>query len=139
MESKAKGFRVALDSRHKLCFLKVWGSWIEDDGKAYVAYFRQQLAPFVGSDFDIVADISEFPVQRPEVNVQIQETMRHAGASGMKRAANIVNSAMTRLQIERLSRETGLPVFSFFTSVEAGVKWLRPDDWERVLAAGTWR
>jgi serine/threonine-protein kinase len=139
MESTPKGFRVELDASLKLCFLKVWGVWGEEDGLAYVEFFSRKLAPFVGTEFDIVADISEFPIQKPEVNAQIQATMRHAAASGMKRAANIVNSAMTKFQINRLSEETGLPEFSFFKSVEDGVKWLRPDRWQRSFAArGGW-
>lgn len=66
--------------------------------------------------------------------------MRHAAASGMKRAANIVNSAMTEMQIRRLSEETGLPVFSFFKSVKEGVQWLRPETWQKAISnTGGWR
>ncbi len=140
MESTPKGFRVELDRRLKLCFLKVWGPWLEEDGKAYVTHFTNQLVPFAGTEFDVVADISEFPIQKAPVNLQIQETMRHAAASGMKRAANVVNSAMTEMQIRRLSEETGLPMFSFFKSVNDGVKWLRPENWQKSLShTGQWK
>lgn len=140
MENTAKGFRVELDYKLKLCFLKVWGSWSQEDGVAYVNHFAKTISAFAGADFDVVADISQFPTQKPDVNEQISQTMRHAATNGMKRAANVVSSAMTQLQIRRLSEETGLPEFSFFTSTEAAVKWLRPEKWERSIAAtGQWK
>jgi hypothetical protein len=133
-ESTPRGFRVELDNKIKVCFLKVWGPWTESDGKNYVKHFAEILQPFQGHEFDVVADISEFPPQKDEVNLQIQETMRHAATSGMKRAANVVNSAMTKIQIERLSEETKLPLFSFFTGVEPALKWLRPEGWDKAYS-----
>lgn len=124
MDKAPKGHRVELDEERRICFLKVWGLWSEADGQAYAAHFAAVIEPWLGTRFDVVADISEFPPQREEVSVHIQETMRHAAANGLRRAANVVSSAMTKLQIQRLSEETGLPAFSFFTSVNDAVKWL---------------
>lgn len=119
-----KGFEVRVDEERSVCFLKVWGLWSAEDGASYLDHFRATVRPLVGKKWFVVADISEFPAQRDEVNASVQGTMAHAVETGMVRAANVVSSAMTRLQIKRLSEETGLPEFSFFTSEDDAVAWL---------------
>jgi serine/threonine-protein kinase len=125
METTAKGYRIELDVARRIAFLKVWGLWSNDDGRAFASYFQTTLAPWKDTAWDVVADISEFPPQRGEVNGMVAETMRIAATTGMRRAANVVSSAMTKLQIQRLSEESGLPAFAFFKNVDDAVRWLR--------------
>jgi hypothetical protein len=46
---------------------------------------------------------------------------------GLQKAANLLASAMTQLQIKRISEESGLPVFSFFQAEEPATAWLRSE------------
>jgi serine/threonine-protein kinase len=50
--------------------------------------------------------------------------MEFAASHGMLRAANLVHSALSKMQIARLSKDMGLPEYSFFTSEEEAVAWL---------------
>jgi hypothetical protein len=119
-----KGYSVdVLDDN--IVELKVWGLWVREDGEAYVQHFKNKVTPLKGSKWWVIADISEFPPQVPEVTDQIQETMRIAGEYGMQKAANLVSSAMTKLQIRRLSKESGIDEFSFFQDRAEALQWLR--------------
>ena len=121
-------FQVAVDPGSSIVRLKVWGFWDAAEGKAYVDEFRRKIAALVGKRWCVLADISEFPAQKPEVNEFIGQTMAHANASGMRKAANLVSSALTRMQIGRLSADMGVPEYSFFTSESEAVAWLLRDE-----------
>jgi serine/threonine-protein kinase len=72
----------------------------------------------------VLADIADFAAQKPDVSAYVERTMALARENGMVRAANLVSSALSRMQIARLSAETGLPAFSFFQSEADAVRWL---------------
>ncbi|MFT3925762.1 MAG: hypothetical protein QM778_24685 [Myxococcales bacterium] len=119
-----KGFLVEVNTKTNVVYLRVWGLWEEADGVAYVAYFRDRVASLIGKKWYVVADISEFPAQSDAVNVQIGKTMEHATKGGMAKAADIVSSAMTQLQIKRLSQEMGIPEFAFFKDRASAEAWV---------------
>lgn len=130
--SVERRFTVRADPGTGILRLKVWGFWDVAEGKAYLEEFRRVASNLLegrtnaGSKrrWYVLADISEFPAQKPEVNVFVEQTMAYATANGMLKAANLVSSALTRMQIGRLSADMGLPEFSFFTSEAEAVAWL---------------
>jgi hypothetical protein len=119
-----KGFLVEINSKTSVVYLKVWGLWEEADGLAYFNYFKDKVTPLLGKKWYVVADISEFPAQKDTVNVQIGRTMELATKGGMAKAADIVSSAMTQLQIKRLSQEMGIPEFAFFKDRASAEAWV---------------
>jgi serine/threonine-protein kinase len=121
---KKKGFIVALDRDRNIVRVKVWGFWTVDDAKAYWEEFKAKVAMTGGRPWYVLADIADFSAQKPEVNVYVEKTMSYARANGMVRAANLVSSALSKMQIARLSQETGLPSFSFFQSESDAIRWL---------------
>lgn len=121
---KKKGFQVEIDYPRAILRVKVWGFWTVDDAKAYVEAFRQKAALLVGEPWYVLADISEFAAQKPEVSAFVEQTMAFAVDNGMVRAANLVDSALGKMQIARLSQATGLPEFSFFQSEQDAIRWL---------------
>lgn len=104
--------------------LKVWGFWDVDEGKAYLDEFRAQASRVIGRPWYVLADISEFAAQKPEVNAYVEKTMEFAVQNRMVRAANLVSSALSKMQIARLSMDMGLPEYSFFQVESEAVAWL---------------
>lgn len=121
---KKKGFHVEHDSKQNILRVKVWGFWTIDDAKAYLEDFKQKATFAIGRPWYVLADISEFAAQKPEVSAFVERTMQFAIEHGMVKAANLVDSALGKMQIARLSQATGLPLFSFFQSEREAIEWL---------------
>jgi serine/threonine-protein kinase len=122
--SAQSGYTISADPGRKLVHVRVWGFWTLDVGKQYLEEFRQKSMPFWGSRWFVLADIREFPAQRPDVGEFVRQTMVIAQQNGLVRAANLVASALSKMQIARLSAEQGLPAFSFFTDDQEATRWL---------------
>ncbi|MDC3982914.1 serine/threonine-protein kinase [Polyangium jinanense] len=123
-EVAKKGFLVTVDGATNVVRVDVWGFWDLGDGKGYWEEFERKTRPLLGKPWYVLANISNFPPQKPEVSAFIEKTMTHARQHGLVRAANLISSALGRMQIQRLSVETGLPVYSFFTTEGEALRWL---------------
>ncbi|WP_441291196.1 serine/threonine protein kinase [Sorangium sp. KYC3313] len=119
-------FNVRPDTSTGVLHVKVWGFWDIDEGKAYLDDFRQKASTLLnlGKPWYVLADIADFPPQKPEVSPYVEQTMAYAVEHGMRKAANLVNSALSKMQISRLSAAMGLPEYSFFTAEADAVAWL---------------
>ncbi|HSN97229.1 MAG TPA: serine/threonine-protein kinase, partial [Candidatus Nanopelagicales bacterium] len=117
-------FQVRADESNGIVHLKVWGFWDVDEARAYLDEFRAQASRVSQGPWYVLADISEFAAQKPEVSVFVEKTMEFAREHQMRRAANLVSSALSRMQIARLSMDMGLPEYSFFQSEADAVTWL---------------
>jgi len=78
----------------------------------------------IGRPWYVLADISEFTAQKPEVSALVEQTMAFALSHGMVKAANLVSSSLGKMQIARLSQAMGLPEFSFFQTERQAIEWL---------------
>ncbi|MDI1444499.1 serine/threonine-protein kinase [Polyangium sp. 6x1] len=123
-EVAKKGFLVTVDGATNVVRVDVWGFWDVGDGKAYWEEFERKTRPLLGKPWYVLANISNFPPQKPDVSAFVEKTMTHARGNGLVRAANLVSSALGRMQIQRLSVETGLPLYSFFTTEGEALRWL---------------
>ncbi|WP_438005508.1 serine/threonine-protein kinase [Sorangium sp. So ce321] len=119
-------FQVRPDTATGVLHVKVWGFWDVDEGRAYLDDFRQKASTLLhlGKPWYVLADIADFPPQKPDVSPYVEQTMAYAVEHGMRRAANLVNSALSKMQISRLSAAMGLPEYSFFTSEADALAWL---------------
>ncbi|TKD10120.1 serine/threonine protein kinase [Polyangium fumosum] len=123
-EVAKKGFLVTVDGATNVVRVDVWGFWDVGDGKGYWEEFERKTKPLLGNPWYVLANISNFPPQKPDVSAFVEKTMTHARENGLVRAANLVSSALGRMQIQRLSVETGLPLYSFFTTEAEALRWL---------------
>jgi serine/threonine protein kinase len=121
-------FQVTTDPSTGILRVKVWGFWDIEEGKAYLEEFRQKASTLLGKPWYVLADIADFQAQKPDVSPYVEQTMTFARENGMRRAANLVNSALSKMQISRLSADTGLPEYSFFTVESQAVAWLLKGD-----------
>ncbi|WP_437673249.1 serine/threonine protein kinase [Sorangium sp. So ce131] len=119
-------FQVRADTTTGVLYVKVWGFWDVEEGKAYLDDFRGKASTLLGlgKPWYVLADIADFPPQRPDVSPYVEQTMAFAAGNGMRRAANLVNSALSKMQISRLSAAMGLPEYSFFTTEADALAWL---------------
>lgn len=119
-------FHVRADTVTGVLHVKVWGFWDVDEGKAYLDDFRQKASTLLnlGKPWYVLADIADFPPQKPDVSPYVEQTMAYAVEHGMRKAANLVNSALSKMQISRLSAAMGLPEYSFFTAEADALAWL---------------
>ncbi|WP_437304907.1 protein kinase domain-containing protein [Sorangium sp. So ce388] len=119
-------FQVRPDAATGVLHVKVWGFWDVDEGRAYLDDFRQKASTLLhlGKPWYVLADIADFPPQKPDVSPYVEQTMAYAVEHGMRKAANLVNSALSKMQISRLSAAMGLPEYSFFTSEADAIAWL---------------
>lgn len=119
------GFRVTQDRARRLVRIEVWGLWTDVVGEEFrtacTAAFRGIQN---GERWAVLADISRYPPQRPSVQQVHADMMELSVKLGIDKAANLVSSALSRLQIKRLSEESGLPLFSFFSDEAQALKWL---------------
>ncbi len=121
---KKKGFLVEVDTRLAIVKVKVWGFWSLEDGVAYVEEFKRAAQKVLGRPWYVLADISDFKAQKPEVSALVEQTMAFATNNGLAKAANLVSSSLGKVQIQRLSQAMGLPEFSFFQSEQQAIEWL---------------
>lgn len=119
------GFVVSSDPGPRLIRLKLRGLWTDETASSFraalVAAYEQVRA---GGRWVVLADIKSYPPQRPSVQAVHAEMMALGARLGVVRSANLVSSMLGQLQIKRLSQESGLPVFSFFTDEKAALAWL---------------
>lgn len=121
----ASGWEVRIDNARRVLRFIVWGYWTPPTAVAYrdaaMVAMRQLSA---GGPWSVLADISRYPPQKPEVQKCHGELMAAAGPLGMAKAANLVDNSLTQMQIRRLSTESGLPEFAFFQDEAAALSWL---------------
>jgi len=119
-------FEITTDLVRRILRLKVWGFWTVDEAQAYWEAFQYRVRPLLAGPWYVLADISNFGPQKDDVNAIVAKTMDFARENGMVRAANLVlvDAALAKMLIARLSAATGLPAFSFFTSEDKAVAWL---------------
>lgn len=121
----AAGFEIRLDASTRVVRFDFWGFWGLELGAAFRdAAIEAMRAASSQGPFFVLANLGDYPPQKPEVQACHQEAMVAAHRFGLVRAANLVSSAMSQLQIQRLSVESGLPAFSFFRDEAQALRWL---------------
>jgi hypothetical protein len=121
---KLGGYEIETDAANGVITLRCWGVWELATGAGYDRDLRAEIAAFGGAPFHVLADVRTFPPQRPEIAAVHGELMAHATQVGMKRAASVVDSPMTQLQVRRLAAESGMPELAFHRDVASALAWL---------------
>lgn len=72
----------------------------------------------------VLADLSDYPAQKPDVQACHAATMVRAREAKVVTAANLVSATLSKMQIRRLSEESGLPEFAFFQSESKALAYI---------------
>jgi hypothetical protein len=124
-ERDGMGFVVSADAAQTLIRLSFWGLWDDALGTEFERAMANAFNQIpTGDKWFVLADISRYPPQRPAVQECHGRCMRRA-KDKVRKSANLVDSRLGELQIRRLSEESGLPSFSFFTTEASAMRWLR--------------
>ncbi|MDI1448676.1 serine/threonine-protein kinase [Polyangium sp. 6x1] len=118
------GHVIRVERERRLVRLEVWGFWTVEQARAYYEEFARVTQPLWGKRWRVLANTAEFAAQKPDVSAFVERTMEVAQKNGCVRAANIVSSTLTRMQLARMSAEQGLPSFAFFQDEVEAMNWL---------------
>ncbi len=90
----------------------------------------ERIVPSRQPGFGQLVDLREQKAYTPEVGVVIQDVMRYVRENGMARSAVILASAMTKMQISRLAKETGMYEYERYFDASSDADWERKAiDW----------
>ncbi|MRG97723.1 serine/threonine-protein kinase [Polyangium spumosum] len=118
------GHVIRVERERRLVRLEVWGFWTVEQARAYYDEFARVTQPLWGKRWRVLANTAEFAAQKPDVSAFVERTMEVAQKNGCVRAANIVSSSLTKMQLARMSAEQGLPSFAFFQDEGEALGWL---------------
>ncbi len=130
MPDKKKGYDISIDDAKHLLRLQLWGLWDLELGQQFIKEFQKKVEELGASQktWYVLADITKFPPQIQEVQKFLSEGMLFAKTHGMEKAARIVDNTITKMQIERLSQESNLPPYAFFTDEAEAIAWLLQEE-----------
>ncbi len=118
------GYGIHVERDRRLVRLEVWGFWTIDQARAYHEEFVRATQPLFGRRWRVLANTADFAAQKPDVSAFVEKTMEVAQKNGCVRAANVVSSTLTKMQLARMSAEQGLPSFAFFQEEAEALSWL---------------
>ena len=126
MAGQEKGYEFAFDEARAILKVRYWGFWDRALGQKFIAEFEQQVqaVSVMQKEWYILADLTQFPPQSSELQRFLTEAMAFAKDHGLKISARLADSTLTQLQFERLSKDTHLREYAFFTSEEEATRWL---------------
>lgn len=115
-----------MDRIRRILRFTFWGFWDEPLARQYLAASiagMRELRKTEGA-WHVLADLTRYPAQKDEVGRCHGESMKAGHELGLSRAANLVSSSLSAMQIRRLSMENNLPEFSFFQDEQRAIAWL---------------
>ncbi|MBM4259470.1 MAG: hypothetical protein FJ147_26670 [Deltaproteobacteria bacterium] len=121
-----KRYSFSIDTTRRLMKFRMWGFWEEAEGKEFAKDFNAHVdkVKTLGEGFYVVVDASNYPVQRKEIQDVHQAGMQYAVTSGMKKSANVVGSAVSRLQLRLLSQNADTTKFGWFQTEAEAEQWI---------------
>jgi serine/threonine-protein kinase len=117
------GFWIGADTRGRMMRLELWGLWDVSMANAFRAQCLRVLSALEGAPWVGLASHVRMPPQSDAVRAIQRETMTMGWRAGMTRAAVLVTSAVGRLQVKRITGESGAPMRLFSDEREARA-WL---------------
>jgi len=123
------GFSVEVDLVRRLGIIRLWGFWSDmslAQGIEVASIEAYKALQATGAPWVLLLDNRRFPAQRPEVQASMAGNMRDALALGLHRAASVVESSVTKLQLRRLGNQNALPPeqYALFDNEPEALRWL---------------
>jgi SpoIIAA-like len=90
---------------------------------------KRKLKAFGGRPFGVLVDLRRMKPGSPESTEKVKEHQAILMKAGVKKSAEVVESAAAALQLNRIARESGLlSMVQRFTEVDTALAWLRERD-----------
>lgn len=113
IEKRPYGFKISFE-----------GFFQGQDVDRFAADMKRQVAGKSG-EFAVLVDLQQSRTFPPEAQAGLMEIIGYCAEKGMNRNVIVVNSAISKIQANRLAREAGVVDIRFLDAAEV-------DDWEKV-------
>jgi hypothetical protein len=118
-------FDVKVDRKHSIVEFVLEGIVRLDEMRAFVQRLEHATLTLRGHDIKIKADVRAFRPVSPEVADMIRAVQEFGIRSGVKRVAEIVESDVVALQLNRVAHESGTDkILRRFWEEESARDWL---------------
>ena len=118
-------FEINLDLKHSIIDFALDGLIPEDEMALFVHMLRRATLELSGKEIKIKADLHSFRAASPAVADMIRGVQEFGIRSGVKRVAEIVESDIVALQLNRVAGESGTDrILRRFWEEESARDWL---------------
>lgn len=117
--------RVHVNQEHAIVEFELGGVVRLPEMEEFIAKLRDATLSLQGREIKIRADLRAFQPSSPEVAEMIRQVQEFGIKSGVKRVAEIVESQVVALQLNRVARESGTEkILRRFWDEESAQEWL---------------
>ncbi|QRN98173.1 hypothetical protein JRI60_03615 [Archangium violaceum] len=118
-------YRLDVDSQEALIEFALDGLIRKEEMERFVEELRAATQQLTGREIKIKADLRTFRPSAPEVAEMIRAVQEFGLRSGVKRVAEMVESQVVALQLNRVARESGTDkILRRFADDNAALRWL---------------
>lgn len=116
---------VSTDEQHAIVEFLLEGMVRVDEMQEFIGKLRHATESLKGREIKIMADVRAFQPASPEVAEMIRAVQEFGIKSGVKRVAEIVESEIVALQLNRVARESGTDkILRRFWDEDSARDWL---------------
>ncbi|AKJ08310.1 hypothetical protein ATI61_12528 [Archangium gephyra] len=128
-------YRIDVDKQNALIELVLDGLIRPDEMTRFVEELRAATLSLAGRDIRIKADMRTFRPSAPPVAEMLRDVQQFGIQNGVKRVAEMVESQLSALQLNRVARESGTDkILRRFTDDQAARRWLLHGEEEALSA-----
>lgn len=128
-------YRLDVDKQHLIIELVLDGLIRPDEMTRFVGELKSATQQLAGKEIKIKADMRTFRPSAPEVAEMLRDVQEFGLRNGVKRVAELVESQMAALQLNRVARESGTDkILRRFADDAAARRWLIHGEEEQLSA-----
>lgn len=122
-------YRMDVDKQHALIDLVLDGLIRQEEMRKLAEEFKSIIRKLSGRSIKVKADMRTLRASSPEVAEMLGEVQRYAVQHGVMRMAELVDSPLVTLQLNRLERESGAAkIVRRFGDDQTALHWLLHGD-----------
>lgn len=128
-------YRIDVDTQHAIIELVLDGFIRREEMVTFVGELKVATLGLAGREVKIQADMRTFRPSSPEVAEMLRDVQQFGLHNGVTRVAEMVESQLAVLQLNRVARESGTDkILRRFTDDAAARHWLLHGDVEALSA-----
>jgi hypothetical protein len=128
-------YRLDVDKQHLIIEFVLDGLIRQDEMTRFVDELKAATASLAGREIKVKADLRTFRPSSPEVAEMIRQVQAFGLQSGVKRVAELAESQIAALQLNRVARESGTDkILRRFADDASARQWLIHGDDEHASA-----
>jgi hypothetical protein len=128
-------YRIDVDRQHTIIELVLDGLIRPDEMTRFVEELKAATLALAGRDIFIKADMRTFRPSAPQVAEMLRDVQEFGLHHGVKRVAEMVESQLSALQLNRVARESGTDkILRRFADDQSAKRWLIFGDEEALSA-----